>query len=152
MSAFIQGKEHIDAVVRLALEGPAGHSASRWNDGTDGWYFYHDGQGTRVNADTADTIGTALVVENVASVSYRYPGESTDLPGPVAEYYREPYAYAPGRRLTMVEGFMALDGLEYQSCEHPGWNGSLAKTFLDALRKRLWQSLPGYGDAETWSI
>ena len=139
MSAFIQSKAHIDALIRLALDGPA-HPGVRWDPR---WYFYHDGTAYYVTPETADMLGGALVAENYASVNYRY--SENDAP--------EAYTYARGSRaLTLVEGFKALDGYEYQACEHPGWETSLAHTFVNALRSNLWRVLPGYDGADGWAL
>ena len=101
---------------------------------------------------TPSTLGQILVNENVTSVGYRYstPGrtvyygaeaaaemEDDDmLPGPCDRYYIGPYVYAdPRRDLTPGEVFQAIDCLDYQSCEHPGWRKSEAFAFLTSLRK-----------------
>lgn len=88
---------------------------------------------------TASQTGQMLVDENVASVSHRYPDTDPafgDLPGPCDAYYMGPYIYTdPGRTLSAGEVFRAIDCLDYQSCEHPGWRASEAFAFLTALRK-----------------
>lgn len=40
-----------------------------------------------------------------------------------------------------------LDGYSYQSCEHPEWEGSWAKTFVDTVRLYTIPKLAGYRDA-----
>ena len=168
MSAFVQGKEHIDAVICLALEGPKGRPVNPGN----AWYsfsYYHNGDRHNVRHEDADAVGAMLTAENARSVQYRYPDSGMDdLPGPVDNgfvtdalmgSYRYPiYGSGPiaiaasPRRLTAVEGLKAINGYEYQSCEHPGWESSAAKAFCDALKDALINALPGYDDADTWSI
>jgi hypothetical protein len=44
-----------------------------------------------------------------------------------------------------------LAGFEYQACELPGWVGSEAGRFVDALRHALIRALPGYSDGP-WTV
>ena len=150
MSAYVVAREHIDLMVRLILEGPAGVPV---NPGT-AWYFRSYVMGT------ADELGAALVRECVASVAYRYrqdPLEALDpeaeaLPGPLDRYYQSPYTYRrPVHRLTVPEALKALDGYEYQSCEHPGWEASAVRALCGQLRHAVAQHVPGYDPAPwTW--
>jgi len=169
MSAYVNSKEHIDALLRVGLEGPTERDMRpdhAWH--TLAWYIGSERHELR--PDTADSIGAMLTVENVRSVQYRYPEDSFDtLPGPInngwaatamlgryeypAAYGRGPIAIAAGpRRLTAVEALKAIDGYEYQSCEHPGWKTSEAAAYCDTLRGRLISCLPGYDEAETWEL
>ena len=50
MSAFIQSKAHIDALVTLALVGPKGRPFPRHSSD----YFYHDGRAEYVTTATAN--------------------------------------------------------------------------------------------------
>lgn len=151
MSAFMQDKAHIDALVALAVRGPSGVEV---NPGT-AWYGpYFDGK--RADHAEADAIGTMLVRENLASIHYRYP-DTIDAregtPGPNRRYWETDYVWPFGTpRLTAIQGLAALDGYEYQACEHPGWLTSDAHSFCDGLRRLLIGNLPGYRDANTWAI
>lgn len=153
MSAFVVGQVHIDALVQLTLEGPAGLAvgAGSWDRP---FRFWLDGVGREVESNGADALGQMLVDECVLSVSYRYPNDKPgNLPGPVGKwaYYTQPYTYTRHRRRpSVVEGLKALDCYAYQSCEHPGWEASAAWAFCDALRHRLIGALPGYSDADGW--
>lgn len=125
-----------------------------------------------LTAETADRVGAMLWSENARSVSFRYDGEDySTLPGPrdfsetaLAGYFYVDVTRAPiqERRRMVAEGFSfrpvepvavlkACDGYEYQSCEHPGWETSEAKAYLEALRRRMIQLLPGYDEAE-WEV
>lgn len=167
MSAYIVSKAHIDALVRLAVEGPAGYHGGPGHSWSG--YYYHDGQSKDCRHEDAERIGAMLTAENVRSVSHRYNGEGLDtLPGPIdngwvtdallGKYAYPAYGTGPvrisrgPRHLTAIEGLKALDGYEYQSCEHPGWSSSEAKSLCDSLRSRLIDRLPGYSEADTWSI
>lgn len=130
MSAYVVAKPHIDALVTLAFDGPVGAVS-----GPDSaWYPVID--------LTKTDLGQTLWTENVNSVNYRY-----SISEPPADY-----VYQPGRRLTVGEALLALDGYEYQACEHPEWRGSAAYTFIERLRHALIRYVPGYGTADTWSI
>ncbi len=143
MSAYVVDREHVDLMVRLALEGPAGVAV-----GPDAaWHAPRS-----LSAD-ADELGALLVAECVASVAHRYGEDPAAgaLPGPADAYYLRPYAYRrPAHRLTVAEGLKAIDGYEYQSCEHPGWEGSAVRALCDELRRALARRVPGY-DAAPWT-
>lgn len=140
MSAFIVGRETIDALVTLAFEGPSEVPVSP----DTAWY--------PPSYESRDSFGQKLLTANVESVKYRYPDEAIGaLPGPTNAYYAFPYRYAPYRRLTPVEGLALLDGYEYQSCERPDWFGSVAHRMVDSLRGNLISRLPGYNEAE-WTL
>jgi hypothetical protein len=138
MSAYIVGKPHIDAMVRLAVR----HQV-RWYDGKQ----FHD---ARVEMDS---LGQKLVDQNVKSVEYRYQdSELTKLPGPTNSSWLIPYNYNPfgGRIPTPLEGLKIVSCYEYQSCEDPGWEASEARSFCQALTHHLIDALPGYDAAAGW--
>jgi hypothetical protein len=146
MSAFLQDKAHIDALVEASLRNYCGSSLN----------YYWQGEWKRVTSENADEIGLMLWGENYASVNYRYPDcEGHDLPGKVGNDWQSMlfYRYQPVRRsYSAVQILQAIRGYEYQSCEHPGWETSEAKAFCDALTHSMISRLPGYEDANTWSI
>lgn len=139
MSAFIVDRYHIDQLVSTAINGPTeAPMAFRRNR----FYFFQGEDTHHVNDDTADTIGAMLWAENHRSVNHRY--DETDEP--------ESYTYtAPRQRLAIAAALKAIDCYEYQSCEHPEWEASAARTFCAMLRKRLVSCLPGYEDAP-WGL
>jgi hypothetical protein len=146
MSAFVVSKEHIDAIVAAAM--PSGAQ--------EGCYWYRGGNGKYADYTNADEIGRMLWDECVRSVSYRYP-DNDPLPGgayfddgtPESEAYVFPLLKAP--KLEPVAALKAIQCYEYQSCEHPGWDTSEAKTFCSYLIEHLIQKLPGYAEA-AWSV
>ena len=142
MSAWIVSKGHVDYVV----------SAMKFNK-YERFTVWHDGR----RHDLTDTEwGKVLWSENLRSVACRYPGEEPhELPGPngfkgdptIAKYR---FAERPG--VTRVGAYKALGSLEYQSCEHPGWEASLARAYCEQLRDACVTSMPEYDAADTWSI
>lgn len=144
MSAFIVGKDHIDAMVTLSLYAPT-YGPMHWYVGL--------GQDPRPGAtspathEQADEIGRMLWAENVRSVQGRYPDtvEGGVYPGPNDFSAAEVFAYRWQRTETLspVEGLSIIGCYEYQSCEHDEWHTSEAYAFCDALRKRLIHQLPG---------
>jgi hypothetical protein len=150
MSAFILGKDHIDYLVTAAIDL-----------GTNGWYgvyFTTWGVRCRVDITSCDTVGTMLIKENIASVQYRYHGESLDtLPGPIDKTELLDYEYHRFRPFdghdidTIAQVVKAVACYEYQACEHPEWEDSGAKRVCDAIVKGYIMRLPGYEDAQ-WEV
>lgn len=156
MSAFVVAKEHIDALVVLALQGPGDRAPGYPGDSWGAFHWYEgdfeagEVEGRVVRLENRDEIGAMLLNECIASVGCRYPDTLwPELPGPVPN--PSPFEYRcelrQPRRPTAVEGLKLIDCYEYQSCEHPGWHSSSARSFCDALRKRLIGALPGYQQA-----
>ncbi len=141
MSAFIVSKVHIDAMVRLAIVYSPSYAIP-----------YGDIGEVRLHPDE---VGRAILAENVASVTHRYPDDKPEeLPGPNGAYWLGEYLYSPlgGRTPTPIEGLKLINCYEYQSCEHPEWESSKAKEFCDRLRHQLISLLPGYDEAPwDWS-
>jgi hypothetical protein len=149
MSAYVVDPAHIDVMLSVAINGPKETRPGRWTapyvyellDGDE-----HTGSVTR---ETADLAGRALLAECIASVSYRYDDAPGELPGPIPNPEVEQYEWTDfGKLLTPVEALCAIDGFEYQSCEHPDWWDSGAHHFCQRFRKGLIHCLPGYEAAE----
>lgn len=138
MSAFVVSKSHIDAMLRVGR----GRSPNYLS-------WYHNESFHELTIDNADEVGQMLLDENVRSVSCRYPDDGiTELPGPTGAGWVIPYVfYMMGRRPTPVQALKLIKCYEYQSCEHPEWKGSEARSFCEALRSVLISELPGYEEA-----
>lgn len=66
-----------------------------------------------------------------------------ELPGPCDAYYVKPYVYEDcGYRPTAAELLSAIRCYGYQSCEHPGWAGSIAKRVCDLVQEEICAVLP----------
>lgn len=149
MSAYIVSKKHIDAILSAELNRRVDYPLS--------WYW--SGARHELNKATANTVGGMLWQENVESVATRYPNDKPgEWPGPCGLTMVEVMAYSfePIRvgnanvYIQPIEALKALDGYEYQACEHDEWKESEAKAFCEAMRKNLIRRLPGYEEAK-WS-
>ena len=141
-------KVHIDALVRAAVDCTASGASYWYERGGDA-----GGSRTYVTRENMDAIGQMLVDTNVYSVSYRYGDTAlTDLPGRNDAWWILPYR-APARypKLSVVAALKAIDGYEYQACEHPEWEASEAHAFCQGLRREMIHQLPGYDEAD-WAI
>lgn len=144
MSAYLVSRTHITSLVATAVLGPKGQRSE--------WFF---GQW----APLPDVLGQLLWAENLKSVADRYPGDrSGERPGPagltdeeIANYSAPPRRTLARYRLPVVVALKAIDNLEYQSCEHGGWEWSEAAEWLGRLRRALIAQLPGYDEAP-WGI
>jgi len=172
MSAFIVSQEHIEALLRAAIAYGGHRDSFRWltpEEPTDTDYQRGEAWGAtavanatrrwrELTCDTINEVGRMLLTENVRSVCYRYnePMDSANLPGPVGFSLAEAtfgyfHVVEYTHLLTPVATLKALACYEYQSCEHPDWEGSESKAFCDALRHAAINALPGYEEAD-WEI
>jgi hypothetical protein len=128
MSAFVVSKQDIDILVTAYL---ALHQPSAKIDATK--------------------IGRILWLENVASVSHLYsmPERHCEEHAAYKRALRD-YAYEPVHARAAAVAKIARC-YDYQSCEHPAYEASRAKTIADLLMATFPESLPGYDDAP-WGI
>jgi hypothetical protein len=108
--------------------------------------FYSRG---RLDRSLMGEVAAWLAQENVASVAHRYqqtPGELV-LPLPTAAQLEESYP----QPLALAALLRALEYLEYQSCEHPGFRRSRAAQWLEQGRTITLAALPGYEEAP-WGL
>ena len=140
MSAYIVDRGHIRFLIQAALTFSQRNGAC--------FRFYQGETCHELRAENADAIGTMLWKENEASVSYRYPHDTNDLPGPVGDgpdhIYTHRACWLPINPLHVLSAVACYD---YQSCEHPGWKESAAHAFCEALMHKAIYRLPGYDDA-----
>lgn len=155
MSAYVVDDRHIDALLTAALDLPlAGHQMRWLRPGEVKPTDYERGEVSgptaaasfrqrvrQMEPSEATAVGRMLLLENAHSVSHRYK-EPLDVPE---------YEYTRHGGLSPVAVLKALSGFEYQACEHPGWKGSEAYAFCDALRLEAIRRLPGY-DAAEWEV
>jgi len=161
MSCYMVNREHIDALVELAINGPSGIAVSPDN----AWartLSYHTGlteergwlpERHEVTEENADVVGQMLAHQNAESVRARYRPLHEDGQLQLPEWADEGYTFTgtrftPYRTPTALEGLKLIQCYEYQACETgPLWYRSQAKAFCGALLHRLIQKLDGYRDA-----
>lgn len=128
MSAFICCDEHISAIV--------------------GWYVtkgqevnYENRQKTR---EQMQELGQILLDENIRSVNHRYnenePTEAFTLLDTFVSY-----------PLSPIDIIKACNCLDYQSCETPDYEQTLAHKLLGEIISAACRALPGY-ELAAWEI
>lgn len=140
MSAFIVGPDHIDLLVTAAIDWDV-----RVTVPDESAPF-----GYRALDLTPTELGRLLLRENLASVDYRYQGrlEESEFKAPeVYEFRRVPHG-----ALHPAWVLKALHCLEYQSCEHDGWESSTAFRVVRALEAAAARRVPGYEDGPGWEF
>lgn len=161
MSAFLVGKDHIDAMLTAGL-----NLGRRYHGSKLGWYVgerkdsdYQRGEvwgptaiqssqerHRELTRETAHKVGRMLLRQNEISVDHRYDEQNPP------EFYRfQELPWGGGNRSALI-ALKAIACYEYQSCEDPAWEESEAKAFCDALRHLAIDSLEGYDDAEGWEV
>ena len=147
MSAYIVQANHIIYLVTAATTRHLTSSSEfRWcHNGT-----VHTLPAT--DHERAADVANMLWRENIASVSARYPGESSaTLPGPrvgAGVIAANEFTRVRWTRFEAVQVIKACKCYEYQSCEHAGWETSEAYAFINSLRSSVLRALPGYEAAE----
>lgn len=149
MSAYICSTDHFAYLAAAALH-------PRLNPYSGSFRWHHKDPLKRGSVGAGDfekavEIANVLMLENVRSVSHRYPGQksSAGLPGegagaPITKQQVAEWVFiAP----EPVEILKSIACLSYQSCEHPEWEQSEAKAFLDALEGAAIAALVGYEQA-----
>jgi hypothetical protein len=149
MSAFIVTDDTIHAIVTYALENVS--TCKRMTKAGTAGREFRDLRGY-----SPDAIGQALLTENYRSVNDRY-NENKRAP---RYTYRETRIGCVGydsdrnpivRRLTAVDVMKLCRCLDYQSCEHDGWERSWARDFLDRVILAAISDVPGYDNAP-WGL
>lgn len=110
MSAYLVDRKTIDQIVSAAIQLEV--------------QVLIDGDFEKASISNADDLGAFLWNENLNSVKYRYPNDTSgNRPGPIGLYDAHIWNYAFDEVLFVqpLEIAAALDTYEYQSCEHPGW-------------------------------
>ena len=144
MSAYVCNDNHLLYLVTMAMERPAQRYGFRWR---------HNGQTHELpdtDLVTAADVANMLLRENIASVSHRYPHESSaTLPGPIGGVDAfTPASFCRVWHWDSVQILKSIQCYRYQSCEHPGWETSEAAAFIDSLEKAAIHALPGMDKAE----
>jgi hypothetical protein len=112
----------------------------------DGMLWRHGGEWH--GCEELERMGAVLETENRRSVHYRYDGRmDAGAPEGAPVGFDEINQAALGR-FDPVQVLKTCGYMDYQSCEHPEWKDSEAFAFLEALKDKAVQALPGYRDAK----
>ena len=134
MSAYICAPEHTGALAAFAAQ----HNSA-----------IHECCGSGLSTiDIAKSVASLLMQANVDSVAYRYSEKNTSDPkrSLKTEIFAALYMLHPPA-LQPIDIIRMAGCLEYQSCEHPTWDGSRAKKQLSWILNAAIQQLPGYQTA-----
>lgn len=143
MSCFIVPKAHIDVMCWALAAFNYGSQYPR----TAMTLFHADGvmeraeflNGSRPDRAGMDRLGQILMEENYRSVNARY-GESEPCP----EYRWTP---PESDEWSCEEVLSATRGYEYQSCEAPDWDKSLAKQVCDQIKEACVNKIVRHAEA-----
>ena len=108
--------------------------------------FAHDGGRVYIREGYAPSItlqglAEALLAENVASYNYRYQAQGDSAVAQPCVFKQQ--LRNEGRSFTghLAEVSSAIRCFEYQACEHPAWEQSLAYSFCWGLREMVLNKL-----------
>lgn len=152
MSAFIVDAGHIDYLVTACRMYQIQHASGATATEAAASYTrpipWSGAASTDVYMMSDTELGRELLKENLNSVAFRYGLDLTpdELAIPESYEYRRPRL-----AVTPVQTLKAVQCLEYQSCEHPGWSESLSSGICAQLLSASIRKLPGMESAE-WAI
>lgn len=121
MSAFIVNQNHINALVNYAIENNL--YLPNFLDKT--------GNCKKITSENAQKVVNILIRENCISVNYRY-NENNFLKYKFVEK-KNKYSHA--------QIIQFVDCLDYQSCEHPKWERSLACAILMKIKNCAYSNI-----------
>ena len=125
MSAFIVSDTHINLLVSFA-------------ERKDITAYYGNPRVAYSFAKDAARLAGILHTANVESVNHRYDDHAP------SDDYQYQFSYKVVPAIAILKG---LDCLEYQSCELPDWEGTLAHALIQRIRSSAIHCLDGYEDA-----
>ena len=114
-----------------------------------GFSYYWNGKRHEI-ADIKDALRIAQMLwdEALHAVCIRYP--DGEIPGPIDEDFiirEEDHGQYTWYHIDPVQVLKSCAYYEYQACEDPEYHKSEARAFIEALRHRAIQALPGYEEA-----
>ena len=130
MSAFMCSDTHLTALAAYAVRN--GLSSPIRCEGPDS------------DAGLLEAVFHELEGESLASLKARHPADQGVIGGQLARGAMVT-EYPP---ITIIK---ACHCYRYQSCEHRGWDSSLAKDIVDRIEEHAVRHLPGY-DAAPWGL
>ena len=99
-------------------------------------------------AENPTEIGQILKKTNILSVQHRYKDKDLNkLPGPIGMVEGYNWKRISESLINPVAVVKSCHCIDYQSCELPDWNKTLAKRVLTAIERKAVELAPGYDDA-----
>lgn len=135
MSAYIVSDDHINVIVSYFVTPIMDDKL--WIE-LDGKYDY-------MSEDDTPKVAQRLYAQNVRSVDARYDEEN-------GGQYQFKLVRDAKHLYSIGEIALALNGLEYQSCETDDYNETEAYKLVQAMRKHLLRKIAEQDDADTWHI
>lgn len=146
MSAFLCSPEHISRVVNAAQLAPALRESNVLLA-----YLTVGAAATVYDLNTPqEALFNDLLQTNLDSLSARYPDAARISDW--CEAGEGAYRYIETEKCaTAVEAIKLLQSYRYQSCEHEGWEASLANAYVTRVISELICTLPGY-ETSPWTV
>lgn len=143
MSAYICDREHIQYLVQAAM--------SRSVTGTSGARWFHAGEWKQLagtDYSKAPEVANMLLMENIRSVSCRYPNESSaTLPGDHPEpFTRKDFATVRWHNFKPRQVWHSCRCYDYQACESDDWRETEAYAFISSLKEDAGNAMAGEVD------
>lgn len=135
MSAYIVSDNHINVIVSYFVDYRQNYKL---------WYELNGNFGY-MSEDDAPKVAHCLYEQNVKSVDARYDEEN-------GGNYQFKFIRDAKQLYSIGEIALALDGLEYQSCETDDYHQTDAYKIVQAMRKHLLRKMQERDNADTWHI
>lgn len=117
------------------------------------WIHPHGEDPVRIHSkdqsdmEAFDLLGAEIFAENVRSVNYRYGDRvNDDQPDYSFRFHRG--VYMGNHRKLVAQALRSIGNIEYQSCEHPEWQGSRAQMALNAMARQIANASPDLAGTE----
>ena len=143
MSAYMVDRFHI----RYLIEAAKSNKICRYGE----FRWQYKGKSYMITDEVA--LANMLWGENRKSIEYRYPdtiGHPEVTPGEIGEsfvFIEDNFPPMRWLKFDPVQIMKSCDCYHYQSCEHPGWEDSEARAFVDSLISHARREVQGYDEA-----
>lgn len=144
MSAFLCDARHIGALASMLANNHENASYAR--------EILRRGGRWRSDMELSTNVAVVLARANLVSLEAKY-GDAEEWTDSGETDFLASCSAAARKRIPldasdMVQVLSAVDCFEYQSCESPDYEGSVAAELAQFLRKWAIRKLPGYSSAE----
>lgn len=144
MSAYMCSERQLTILAAYAVKHTQHAIPYDMRNEVDGTYELKPGGYDR----TIRRVFSMLVSENLASLAYRYPDDTSG--NATVDSYAV-HSASIKADLPVLHIIKLCHNYEYQACEHPGWQDSTARKLVKAIETHAVPCLPGYDDAP-WGL